>query len=149
MTATGYPAQLSLLVHTQTGGTCYANACATMIRAVECRIVGREPVPHKVLTDRIVARHGTNGGDCEVVLQEECPERQLSYRSMGMTDSSSCHMVLQDIEATLQQRVVLMLFALDDNQWCKFSGFSKTSQKVFCEQKTSAFRTEGPLVTRW
>eukprot|EP01084_Bolivina_argentea_P084660 153061_1 len=41
--------------HMQNGGTCYANAVATAIRATEFRIIGRKPDAHKKLVKQIIA----------------------------------------------------------------------------------------------
>ena len=39
--------KLSQTPHEQLGGTCFANAAATIIRAAESRIIGRIPAPHE------------------------------------------------------------------------------------------------------
>ncbi|CAE8617221.1 unnamed protein product [Polarella glacialis] len=120
----GYPAQYSLIAHTQAGGTCYAHACASVIRAAECRIVGRVPQAHQELVDQIIARHGTSGGICRVVLQEECAKRQLRCQDLGETQAhDDCMVQLQGVSASLRQRTLVMSFRLDDHQWSKFSGF--------------------------
>lgn len=44
--------------HLQKGGTCDANAIATIIRATEARIIGRKIEPHDVIVKRLVTKYG-------------------------------------------------------------------------------------------
>lgn len=124
MACFNYPAQYSLNAHEQVGGTCYAHAIATVIRAAECRIVGRQPLAHRTLVDQIIQVNGTDGANCEVVLQQQCPERQLRFKNLGSTSAEEeCATVLQSIRETLQHRTLLLSFCLDDDQWSNFSAF--------------------------
>eukprot|EP00486_Rosalina_sp_Unknown_P002308 CAMPEP_0201577292 /NCGR_PEP_ID=MMETSP0190_2-20130828/23585_1 /ASSEMBLY_ACC=CAM_ASM_000263 /TAXON_ID=37353 /ORGANISM="Rosalina sp." /LENGTH=74 /DNA_ID=CAMNT_0048009139 /DNA_START=35 /DNA_END=256 /DNA_ORIENTATION=+ len=51
----------------QSGGTCYAHACASAIRATESRIVGRNPQSHESLVREITNKYGCDGGHVTIV----------------------------------------------------------------------------------
>ena len=54
------------------GSTCYANACASGIRACESRILGRKLQSHEDIVKKIVLKYGNDGGDPLTVLLDEC-----------------------------------------------------------------------------
>lgn len=60
---------VSQTVHLQYEGTCYANANATILRAAESRIVGRELEPHEVIVQRLITKYGLKGADTFSVLK--------------------------------------------------------------------------------
>lgn len=80
--------KVSQTVHQQTGGTCYAHAVATAVRAAESRIVGRTPETHAEIVERIVSKHGSKGGRVKKVLEEECPKRCLRYRKVSYSQAN-------------------------------------------------------------
>jgi len=107
-------ADASSIVHLQYGGTCYANACATVLRAAESRIVGRKVDTHDNLVKRIINKHGTNGGNTSMVLDEHCPGLCLRW---------------QDIKGSAAEKAIerghpiLLAFWIDDFKWSAFSSF--------------------------
>ena len=113
---------VSSVVHTQCGGTCYANAIATAVRAAESRIVGREPASHAAIVGSIVRRHGTDGGHVASVLTEECIPRQLRWTQL--TDASACRQVVQQ-----ERRVAIASFWLSGRQWERFSQFFRQNPR--------------------
>lgn len=104
----------SSMVHAQSGGTCYAHACATVVRAAESRIVGRKVDPFDELVQRIISRHGREGYWTSKVLNEECPPRSLRWSSIGRAKA----------EVAIQKgHPVLLSFWFTKKQWSAFSSF--------------------------
>jgi len=108
------------LAHKQDGGTCYANAIATAIRATESRIVGRRSESHDVLKNQIIRTYGSNGANTWKVLQAECKKRHLQ-----------CEAVTEDeaMQSLLKNRVIVCRFRLDDDQWARFSQYFEQQKK--------------------
>jgi len=106
-------------------GTCYAQAAATVLRSAELRIVGRELKPHRVIVERIVAKHGTRGGYVNKVLEEECPSKCLRFREVQTADASRC----LDLG-----RALLFSFWLTDDQWEAFSDFFRRTPSSILEE---------------
>lgn len=106
--------QLSASVHAQIGGTCYAHAVASGIRAAEHRIVGRKTESHEDMVKRLAAKYGCKGADPEKVLKEECPKKRLHYKATSED---------QAIQALRCGRPVIFGFWLTDAQWNEFSEF--------------------------
>ena len=100
--------------HKQTGGTCYANAIATAIRATESRIVGRNPPSHSKLVTEFIEKYGSNGANTYSVLKAECSKRSLKCKQVGMNGAKN---------AILRNRVVVATFHLCDKQWTNFSKY--------------------------
>lgn len=108
-----FEAPHSVPVHEQNGGTCYAHACATVLRA-GTKYVGRATEKHDVLVVRIVATYGENGGHCHTVLDEFCPRYGLQWTEV---EASLVDQILNS------QRVLCASFALSENQWKRFVRF--------------------------
>ena len=105
-----------ILDHENTG-TCYAQASATMIRAAERRIVGRNLEPHHVIAERLVTQFGTKGIPTLhflEMLHQECEPKCLR---VAQIDPSTAISVLQ------RGRAVLVDFHLDKAQWKCLSVF--------------------------
>lgn len=112
--------KLSSLVHNQgNSGTCYAFASATVLRAAEGRIIGREVVDHRALVKRIVEdeeriRGPNNGGCLSDILSRECSARGLRFERVDAAGAS---------EALQHGRPVLMGFCLTNVQWAHLIAF--------------------------
>merc|ERR1712228_458676 len=95
--------------HHQQGGTCYANAIATAIRATENRIIGRNPESHTSLVNKLVNKYPTGKHpDTYTVCRDECAQRQLKCRKIDENEAK---------KAVNENRVVIASFRLDDDQW--------------------------------
>ena len=117
---------ISTAVRRQEGGTCYAHAVATVLRAAESRIVGRNPSPHADTVASIVGRHGSDGGSVEKVLDEECPKRQLRWRKVSEADAR---------KAAKAGRVLVATFRLTEAGWDAFSKhFRETPRDAFMDK---------------
>ena len=94
----------SICARRQTGGTCYAHASATVIRAAESRIIGRCPEDHDSMVERIVGKYGTNGGHSQAVLNDECPKLRLSHNIVERREAEAAvqrgHAILADVWLT-------------------------------------------------
>ncbi|CAB9525746.1 unknown protein [Seminavis robusta] len=103
--------------------TCYAQACATAIRAVEGRIIGRTPEPHDMLVKRIVDKFEQpgGGGNPKAVLEYFCEEKDLGWSQLASVDE-----VLKSLRA---RRVVVTYFYLPAFQWRLFGGFFRGNPK--------------------
>ncbi|CAK0893715.1 unnamed protein product [Prorocentrum cordatum] len=110
----------SATVHRQRGGTCYANAVATIVRAAESRIIGRRVCPHSSMVDEIVKVHGSSGGDPERVLRLLCPGKCLRFRKLDVEGMLEC---------IKNDRPVLWSFWLCDAEWDEFSAFFRRSPR--------------------
>jgi len=116
-----FEAELSEDCHTQTGGTCYANAIATVTRATLNRIYGRHVPPHEDIVTQIVEfdANGYEGPDydgLETCLSDECKRRHIEYREVQLADVP---------KIVSRNRPVLLAFTLDNNQWAHFTKFFK------------------------
>lgn len=105
------PADCASEPHHQKGGSCYAHAGATVLRAAESRIFGRAVPTHREWVQRIVAEFGDAGGRPQEVLARFCGERHLSYRRVT--------------EAALETltRPIWAGFDLSDAEWHIFSAW--------------------------
>lgn len=121
--------QISTAVHSQRdfakildhehAGTCYAHAAATVVRAAERRIVGRELEEHQVMVQGLADKYGTKGvptSTLVAILEEECRPRKLQCQEVDT--SGAAH-------AVHLGRAVLLRFDLTDAQWKEFSAFFK------------------------
>ena len=115
-TQTTMMASFSAEVHHQQGGTCYANAIATVFRAIETKILARNVKSHQEYVDDILSRFGRDGARPKDVLKEECPKRQLRFRAINVNKVD---------EILLQHRPIIASFWLDTAQWTRFSSFFK------------------------
>eukprot|EP01083_Nonionella_stella_P197574 726281_1 len=121
------PAFVSIAPHKQIGGTCYAHAVATVIRATENRIIGRKPESHDELVKNIVNKHGSKGAYTYSVLKEECAKRQL--RCKNLSEFSA-------IQAIKKRRPIIASFTLYDNQWDIFARhFNNNGSSILTKDK--------------
>eukprot|EP01084_Bolivina_argentea_P030109 55834_1 len=115
-------ANISVSVHSQVGGTCYANAIATVLRAAESRIIGRKLKPHSEEVNNLVVQWGADGADPIEVFLVECPKRQLEWDIVNIPVAEL---------AISAKHVILGAFDLDDYQWHRFSAyFEKYPDKI-------------------
>lgn len=75
---------LSCTVHTQIGGTCYAHAVATIIRATE-KSMGRALTERFEITDHLTEKYGVDGANVETALALACQCRKMTYRKIDMS----------------------------------------------------------------
>ena len=112
-------APASEIVHKQKGGTCYAHACATAIRAVEARIIGRKLEPFQELVSAIVDAFGDDGGQQVDVLKKWCKNKNLHCGAAHRDERGAVLHALQS------GRVVVASFELREYQWQLLSLFFK------------------------
>lgn len=124
-------------VHEQVGGTCYANAIATAIRATENRIIGRTPMSHEAIVQDIVAKHGDRGGFTFGVLREECAKRRLGC----------CIVLLENLVEVLQaNRTLVVKFDLSEDVWTALSNFFRAKpQGILTMQDIERYRPDHSL----
>eukprot|EP00438_Fugacium_kawagutii_P027527 Skav207793 [mRNA] locus=scaffold710:104864:106393:- [translate_table: standard] len=102
-------------------GTCYAQSVATIVRAAERRIVGRELVAHHRIAAALVREHGTKGIEkvrMIELLQSECHPRKMQCEEVNE---------LLAAKALDFGRAILVDFRLTDSQWSEFSRFFERS----------------------
>jgi len=121
----------STAVHLQNGGTCYAHAVSSVVRAAEGRIVGRKVESHDRLVQCIVAKHGWKGEFVERVLAEVCPPKRLSYAQVSASDAK---------KALQMGRAVVLSFTLTAEQWDGPGSFAE-----FFQQQAQGVLTQVPL----
>ena len=100
----------------QIGGTCYANAAATVLHLAMHRIVGRDGGYPKFddLRNEIIEQFGKNGANTENVLKKLCPLYRLHVSEVKLEGALS---------AITSKRPVVATFKLDGRQWDSFSMF--------------------------
>lgn len=79
---------ISDTVHEQQGGTCYAHSAATVLASVERRIEGRIPKDHWTIVSEITEKHGFNGKNTALVLEDECKKRKLRFEKVKTTEEA-------------------------------------------------------------
>lgn len=100
------------------GGTCYAHACATVLRAAEGRIVGRKVMEFDDLVAEIAGKYGSDGAHCTEVLKEYCPPRRLRYQEVGEGEAE---------RVLAANRAICASFALSKEGWNNFSAFFRNN----------------------
>ena len=103
----------SILKH-EDAGTCYAHAIATVLRAAEQRIVGRQIEGHHSMVMRLIEKYGTSGAYGVEVLKAECPLMNLHYEESDASGAA---------EALNLGRALLLEFYLADDDWDEFTCF--------------------------
>ena len=113
---------------TQVGGTCYANACATVLHLAMMRIKGRQGgyPSFDVIRARLVQKYGSCGASSQKVLQAECPYYRLQSRPVETQEA---------LEALICKRPVVSLFYLTDPEWKAFSDFFRRNPKGVISRK--------------
>jgi hypothetical protein len=92
-------------------GTCYANDTATIIRAAEARIIGRQIESHKAIVQRLVDKYGEDGAQFFSVLRKECKKKNLrcSYVSLKKAE-----------KAIREGRALIMVIHMPEYMWDDF-----------------------------
>ena len=108
----------------QEGGTCYANASATVLHLSMKRILGREggyPDFYK-LREEFINRFGSDGANTLLVLQKMCPKYRLHCQKVDPMGA---------MKAITSSRPVVARFRLTDHEWASFEHSLKETQKAF------------------
>ena len=106
----------------QEGGTCYANASATVLHLSMKRILGREggyPDFYK-LREEFINRFGSDGANTLLVLQKMCPKYRLHCQKVDPMGA---------MKAITSSRPVVARFRLTDHEWDSFRAFFKRNPK--------------------
>ena len=106
----------------QEGGTCYANASATVLHLSMKRILGREggyPDFYK-LRKEFINRFGSDGANTLLVLQKMCPKYRLHCQKVDPMGA---------MKAITSSRPVVARFRLTDHEWDSFGAFFKRNPK--------------------
>ena len=106
----------------QEGGTCYANASATVLHLSMKRILGREggyPDFYK-LREEFINRFGSDGANTLLVLQEMCPKYRLHCQKVDPMGA---------MKAITSSRPVVARFRLTDHEWDSFGAFFQRNPK--------------------
>lgn len=100
----------------QVGGTCYANASATVLHLSMKRILGREggyPDFYK-LRDECISHFGSHGANTLEVLSQMCPKYRMHCKIVDLKGA---------MKAVTSSRPVVATFRLTDDEWDKFQTF--------------------------
>merc|ERR1711920_37599 len=102
---------------------CWAFAISTAIRAAEWQIKDRKLQSHDEMVDYLVATYKINGKRPKTIeiCRMECEKRKL--RCQIVEEDAVVKVVLDE------QRVVIVSFGMDKDQWKKFSKFYKNDKK--------------------
>ena len=106
----------------QEGGTCYANASATVLHLSMKRILGREggyPDFYK-LREEFINRFGSDGANTLLVLQKMCPKYRLHCQKVDPMGA---------MKAITSSRPVVARFRLTDHEWDSFGAFFQRNPK--------------------
>ena len=106
----------------QEGGTCYANASATVLHLSMKRILGREggyPDFYK-LREEFINRFGSDGANTLLVLQKMCPKYRLHCQKVDPMGA---------MKAITSSRPVVARFRLTDHEWDSFGAFFERNPK--------------------
>ncbi|XP_015780938.1 PREDICTED: uncharacterized protein LOC107358880 isoform X4 [Acropora digitifera] len=100
----------------QHGGTCYANASATVMHLAMKRIIGRYGgyPDFFELRERLIAKYGEDAAIMEHVLNEICPEYRLQSQTVDAIGA---------MKAISEKRPVVVTFHLTGAQWDQFEKF--------------------------
>ncbi|KAL9986942.1 hypothetical protein ACROYT_G001160, partial [Oculina patagonica] len=114
----------------QHGGTCYANASATVLHLAMKRIIGRDGgyPDFFELTRKLIAEYGEHGAPTIKVLKEICPTYRLQCKKVDAVGA---------MKAVSAKRPVVVRFYLTGAQWDQFS--------QFCEEKPKGILTRSYL----
>ena len=106
----------------QEGGTCYANAAATVLHLSLKRILGREggyPDFYK-LREEFINRFGSDGANTFLVLQKMCPKYRLHCQKVDLNGA---------MKAVTSSRPVVATFRLTEEEWDSFEEFYEFNPK--------------------
>ena len=101
---------------TQRGGTCYANASASVMHLAMKRIIGRDGgyPDFFELRRKLIAKYGEDGASTKEVLEEICPKYRLRCETVDAIGA---------MEAISAKRPVVVTFHLTGAQWDQFRKF--------------------------
>lgn len=102
----------------QIGGTCYANATATVIHLSLSQIYSRKVDDFSKIRDDIILIYGSHGGNCERVLTEFCSKEKYDLKFKKVSEKEA-------IIAVEAKRPQIFVFALYDDEWDTFTQFFK------------------------
>ena len=105
----------------QKGGTCYANAAATILHLSMKRILGRKggyPDFYKLREEFI--KEGSRSASTFLVLQKMCPKYRLQCKQVKLKGA---------MEAITSGRPVVATFWLSDDEWKIFSNFFRSNKE--------------------
>ena len=112
----------------QIGGTCYANAAATVLHLTMHRIVGRDggyPM-FQDLKNEMIEIYGNEGANTKKVLEGMCPKFRLHVKKVDFKRA---------LCAVAAKRPVLATFQLTGRQWDAFSMFFDDNPKGVLTEK--------------
>ena len=100
----------------QEGGTCYANAAATVLHLSMKRILRRKGgyPDFSKLREEFINRFGRDGANTSLVLQKMCPKYRLRCKQVGLKGA---------MKAITSSRPVVATFWLTKNEWKCFGSF--------------------------
>ena len=105
----------------QKGGTCYANAAATILHLSVKRILGRKggyPDFYKLREECI--KEGSRSASTFLLLQKMCPKYRLQCKQVKLKGA---------MEAITSGRPVVATFWLSDDEWKIFSNFFRSNKE--------------------
>ena len=112
----------------QEGGTCYANASATVLHLSMRRILGRQrgyPDFYE-LRKEFVNHFGSKAANTLLVLQKMCPKYRLHCKQVDLMGA---------MKAITSSRPVVARFRLTDQEWHSFRNFFKSNKTGILTKK--------------
>ena len=123
----------------QIGGTCYANAAATVLHLAMHRIVGRDGGYPKFddLKNEMIEIYGNEGANTKDVLKRICPLYRLHVSEVNLKGA---------LCAVAAKRLVVVTFQLTGKQWDSFSMFfHRNPRGVLTEEElTKHYNVQNP-----
>ena len=113
----------------QDGGTCYANAAATVLHLAMSRILGRQggyPDFYKLRQDLIDCSDRKGTTSTLYVLQEICPKYYLRCKKVDLKGT---------MEAITSSRPVVARFRLTEYEWERFDDFFESNPEGILTKK--------------
>ena len=106
----------------QHGGTCYANASATVLHLAMKRIIGRDGgyPDFFELRHELIAKYGEHGAPTKRVLDEVCPNYRLECKEVDAVNA---------MKAISAKQPVVARFYLSGAQWDQFYQFYEQNPK--------------------
>lgn len=130
-------AEVSKKAHNQKGGTCYAHACASVIRAAQKRNK-LDYKSHEKLRKRIIKKFGDEGANPDVVLKHYCKRFRLKFDKIAPDEATSA--------ITKGNRPLVMGYYTDDGQHEFYTNFySKDPKAILTRKDVDNAKGGGPL----
>ena len=124
----------------QDGGTCYANAAATVLHLATSRILGRQggyPDFYKLRQELIDCSNRKGTTSTLKVLQEICPRYHLRCKKVDLKGT---------MEAITSSRPVVAIFRLTEYEWGRFKDFFNTTKEGILTKKEIDITARPPKV---